>query len=71
MDASLARVANGDEAEVAALRVRQAATLDLVDALLTSITQEAAGVSSYGLGDALTIKAAQRELEAVEAALAK
>ena len=41
VDPSLARIASGPEAEVAEIRVRLAATLGLVDALLTSITQEA------------------------------
>jgi hypothetical protein len=70
VDTAIARVASGTEAEAAELRVRQVATLGVVDALLSGVGQEAAGVSSYGLADALVVKAAERELGAVEAALA-
>jgi hypothetical protein len=69
VDTALARVASGTEAEAAELRVRQAATLDLVDALLSGVGQEAAGVSVYGLADALVVQAAERELKAAELAL--
>jgi hypothetical protein len=54
----------------AGVRLRSAATLGLVDALLTPVRQEAAGVLRYGLADALVVKTAEAELVAAEAALA-
>jgi hypothetical protein len=70
VDAAMARVATGTEADAAELRIRSAVTLGLVDALLTPLSQEAASVGSYGLAEAIAVKAAETELAVVEAALA-